>query len=115
MQGRHAILRAVPSTTSAPSPESAAALRLELSGSWPRAVRGQAEAAALQPLDALLLAWLIVEGPTPRERLAQLLWPGSELQAARNALRQRLFRLRRQCGTPMVTGAGVIISASRVT
>lgn len=40
--------------------------------------------------DALLLAWLAVEGPTPRARLASLLWPASTDDAARNALRQRL-------------------------
>jgi len=34
-----------------------------------------------------LLAWLALEGPTPRGRLAQLLWPQSAADAARNALR----------------------------
>jgi hypothetical protein len=43
--------------------------------------------------DAALLAWLAVEGPTPRERLARLLWPESDDATARNALRQRIFDL----------------------
>jgi hypothetical protein len=33
---------------------------------------------ALAPRDAALLAWLALEGPTPRSRLAELLWPESE-------------------------------------
>jgi DNA-binding SARP family transcriptional activator len=53
---------------------------------------------ALAPRDAALLAWLALEGPTPRARLAELLWPDSEPIAARNNLRQRLFKLNRQCG-----------------
>ena len=46
----------------------------------------------LAPRDALLAAWLAIEGPTPRARLAALLWPEAEPGAARNALRQRLFQ-----------------------
>ena len=53
---------------------------------------------ALAPRDAALLAWLALEGPTPRSRLAELLWPGSEPDAARNTLRQRLFHLKKHCG-----------------
>jgi DNA-binding SARP family transcriptional activator len=53
---------------------------------------------ALAPRDAALLAWLALEGPTPRARLAELLWPGSEPDAARNTLRQRLFHLKKHCG-----------------
>lgn len=52
---------------------------------------------ALAPRDAALLAWLALEGPTPRARLAELLWPGSEPEAARNTLRQRLFHLKKHC------------------
>ncbi len=58
---------------------------------------------ALAPRDAALLAWLAIEGPTPRARLAELLWPGSEPEAARNTLRQRLFHLKKHCGT-LVSG-----------
>ncbi len=50
---------------------------------------------ALAPRDAALLAWLALEGPTPRARLAALLWPTSEPEAARNTLRQRLFHLKK--------------------
>jgi DNA-binding SARP family transcriptional activator len=99
------------SATQASAPDSSGSRQLELAGAWPRALNGAGEASALQPPDALLLAWLIVEGPTPRERLAQLLWPNSEPHTARNALRQRLFRLRRQCGVQVVTGTDVLALA----
>lgn len=59
---------------------------------------------ALPWRDAALLAWLAVEGPTPRARLAALLWPGAGVEAARNSLRQRLFKLRRLAGTELVAG-----------
>jgi DNA-binding SARP family transcriptional activator/energy-coupling factor transporter ATP-binding protein EcfA2 len=64
--------------------------------------------------DALLLAWLALEGATSRERLATLLWPGSEAEAARNAMRQRLFRLRKQLGRDAVTGAATLTLAPGV-
>jgi len=64
--------------------------------------------------DALMLAWLALEGPTPRERLAALLWPDSSAEAARNALRQRLFRLRRQSGTDLVVGSTTLTLADGV-
>ena len=68
----------------------------------------------LAPPDALLLAWLALEGPTPRERLAALLWPDSSGDAARNALRQRLFRLRKQVGVDVVTGSTTLALAPGV-
>ena len=55
--------------------------------------------------DAALLAWLAIEGPTPRARVAQLLWPDHDDDAARNSLRQRLFQLRRQTGAELVSGS----------
>jgi DNA-binding SARP family transcriptional activator/tetratricopeptide (TPR) repeat protein len=64
----------------------------------PRVVVPGRAPAALAPRDAALLAWLALEGPTPRARLARLLWPESSVEAARNALRQRLFQLKRQFG-----------------
>ncbi|MEQ1683146.1 MAG: AAA family ATPase [Burkholderiaceae bacterium] len=69
---------------------------------------------ALAPRDAALLAWLALEGPTPRTRLAQLLWPDSESEAARNTLRQRLFQLRRQFGEALVVGSSTLALAEGV-
>jgi DNA-binding SARP family transcriptional activator len=58
----------------------------------------------LEPKDALLLAYLAVEGPTPRGRLAALLWPGVDEERARGNLRQRLLRLKRTTGVELVAG-----------
>ncbi|HEX3142234.1 MAG TPA: hypothetical protein VHQ87_19405, partial [Rhizobacter sp.] len=68
----------------------------------------------LGPRDGALLAWLALEGPTPRARLAQLLWPESEPEAARNALRQRLFHLRRAAGTDLVVGSHTLALAEGI-
>ncbi|MCB1997648.1 MAG: AAA family ATPase, partial [Rhodoferax sp.] len=69
----------------------------------------------LAPRDALLAAWLAIEGPTPRARLAALLWPEAEPGAARNALRQRLFQLRRQLGFALVEGEATLALAAGTT
>jgi DNA-binding SARP family transcriptional activator len=100
--GAGAILRAVPDPT----------VRLELTGA-PRAHAG-GRSVELMLHDALLLAWLVLEGPTSRERLAALLWPASSADAARNALRQRLFRLRRTLGCDAVAGAALLALADGV-
>ncbi|TXC66780.1 hypothetical protein FSC37_16115 [Piscinibacter aquaticus] len=58
--------------------------------------------------------WLAIEGPTPRARPAQLLWPDSAPQAARNALRQRLFQLKKLAGIDLVAGQDVLTLADGV-
>lgn len=61
----------------------------------------------LAPRDAALLALLAVDGPTARDRVAAWLWPDAKTQSHANlSLRQRLFRLRRECGHALVE-AGV--------
>ncbi|MDE2371766.1 MAG: AAA family ATPase [Burkholderiales bacterium] len=89
-----------------------ATIQLELLAA-PRARCG-ARAAALAAGDALLLAWLALEGPTSRERAAQLIWPASDAASARNALRQRLFRLRKQLGADAVSGSATLALADGV-
>lgn len=69
----------------------------------------------LAHLDAALLTWLVLQGPTPRPRLATLLWPQAEVEAARNALRQRLFQLRRQVGPDLLEGSTVLRLQEGVT
>ena len=59
----------------------------------------------LEAKDALLFAWLALEGPTPRAKLAALLWPEADSEHARAALRQRLARLKRNLGFEPI-GAG---------
>ena len=83
------------------------AMQLRLATS-PCIVHEDASETALNLRDAVLLAWLALEGPTARTRLAVLLWPGSTPDVAGNALRQRLFQLRRQLGVELVSGHAVL-------
>ena len=85
-----------------------AACRLSLADSIPRLLGPTGRSVLLAAPDAVLLAWLALEGPTPRERLAELLWPDQDSPSARNALRQRLFRLRRASDHPLVAGSTVL-------
>jgi DNA-binding SARP family transcriptional activator len=88
-------------------------MRLQLAVS-PCVLRPQGAPLPLAPRDAALLAWLALEGPTPRTRLAQLLWPASSPDAARNNLRQRLFQLRKQAGADLATGPVLLALAGGV-
>ncbi len=63
---------------------------------------------ALSAREAALLAWLHLEGPTARGRIAGLLWPaGTEAQARAN-LRQTLARLKRAAGALVAEDGGVL-------
>ena len=77
----------------------------------PAAVLADGRALPLAPRDAALLAWLALDGPTPRNRLAALLWPHSSDEAARNSLRQRLFHLRKQLAADLVSGSATLALA----
>ena len=102
--------------SAAPEPAEPAdpAERITLRLTGAPAVQVQAQDHLLAAPDALLLAWLALEGPTARERLAALLWPDSSPEAARNALRQRLFRLRKQLGCEAVSGSTALALAAGV-
>jgi DNA-binding SARP family transcriptional activator len=89
-------------------------VQLNLSAS-PQFVSASGERVTLAARDGALLAWLALEGPTPRLRIAQLLWPESDTGAARNALRQRLHHLRKQCGVVLVEGQAVLALHGDVT
>lgn len=80
----------------------------------PRVTGPDGATVPLAPRDAALLAWLALEGPTARTRLAGLLWPDSDAEAARNALRQRLFQLRRLLGQTLVSGNATLALAPGV-
>jgi DNA-binding SARP family transcriptional activator len=69
---------------------------------------------ALNERDAALLALLAVAGPQPRARASEWLWPGAGEETARNRLRQRLFKLRRLCGHPVVEGQAMLVLAAAV-
>lgn len=66
-----------------------------------------AASGGVQPLErkvAGLLAVLALDGQTGRSTLAGLLWPDSVETAARNNLRQTLYRLRVQAGQALIGG-----------
>ena len=87
--------------------------RLQLAAS-PCYVGVDGSVAALAPRDAALLAWLVLEGPTPRAQVAALLWPAGDAEAARNTLRQRLFQLRKSLGMELVVGSATLSLARGV-
>ncbi len=71
----------------------------------------QIQTRQLRPVErktAGILAYLTLEGPTPRSRLAGLLWPGSSEATARNNLAQALRRLKQATGAELVRGADVL-------
>jgi DNA-binding SARP family transcriptional activator len=69
---------------------------------------------ALAAREAALLAWLHLEGPTPRARLAALLWPSGDESRGRTNLRQTLARLRRAAGEVLAEDDGVLALAAGV-
>lgn len=69
----------------------------------------------LSAREAALLAWLHLEGPSPRARLAGLLWPGGVESQARANLRQTLVRLKRSAGELLSESGGVLHLAVGVT
>lgn len=62
----------------------------------------------LSAREAGLLAWLQIEGPTARARIAGLLWPGGTEAQARANLRQTLARLRRTAGALVAEADGLL-------
>ena len=93
------------------SPASSA-VQLRLAGTLRVECGGQER--PLAPQDAALLAWLALEGATPRARLAQLLWPDKAPDAARNSLRQRLFQLRKSLGVELIAGSATLSLAAGI-
>ena len=77
-------------------------------------LHGAGQVLALEPRDALLLAYLALVGPTPRKTLANLLWPDVDEARAGANLRQRLFRLRKALGFDLLQGTLVASLAAQV-
>jgi DNA-binding SARP family transcriptional activator len=82
-------------------------VRLQLHGAAAWRV-GEGAAHPLERKHAALLAWLWLEGPTSRSRLAGLLWPEATEERARGNLRQRLLKLRQEAGELLDDQAGVL-------
>ncbi len=70
---------------------------------------------ALDRVQAAVIAWLAVHGPTPRSRLAGLLWPEASEERARGNLRQRLSKLRLAAGEVVGDERGLLALASGTT
>jgi len=98
----------------APALPNASIVQLSLSRS-PTVQLPSGKVLGLALRDAALLAWLAIEGPTTRARLASLLWSESDGESARNALRQRLFQMRRHTGVELVAGQALMSLADGVT
>jgi len=94
-------------------PRDDAPLQLQLHGDV-RALRPGAAPLPLERKHAALLAYLWREGPTPRARLAGLLWPEVGDDRARSNLRQRLLKLRQHVGALVVDAGGQLSLAPTV-
>lgn len=85
-----------------PETDEAPPIALQLLGA-PQWRRLDGAGGTLAPRDAALLALLAIDGQVARDRLAAWLWPEATSQGRANlSLRQRLHRLRRDCGHPLV-------------
>ena len=96
----------MPAASTPPTHPPAIGLRLHGSTGWRQGASGP-----WQPLErkhAALLAWLWLEGATPRSRLAGLLWPDVAEDRARGNLRQRLLKLRQDAGALVVDRSGML-------
>ncbi|RVT52238.1 BTAD domain-containing putative transcriptional regulator [Rubrivivax albus] len=90
----------MPGSPTAPPPSDE--IRITLLGT-PQWARDDGPPRPLAPRDAALLALLAIDGSVARDRAAAWLWPDAVSQAHANlSLRQRLFRLRRECGHALV-------------
>ncbi len=81
----------------------------------PQVVGADGGSVPLIARDAALLALLAIDGPTARSRAIELLWPDEpDAAKARNALRQRLFRLRHAAAAELVASDELLTLAPGV-
>src|ERR1700741_2394062 len=78
--------------------------RLRLRGS-PTCALDETSVIELEAKDALLLAFLAIEGPTARAVIAERLWPDADAERARGNLRARLMRMKQRVGFELM-GSG---------
>jgi DNA-binding SARP family transcriptional activator len=90
----------------------ASAARLRLLGD-PAVLLTDGRVRALEPRAAGLLALVALEPGVTRARAAALLWPDSD--NPRQALRQQIYRFRRDCGTALVEGDDALFIAEAVS
>jgi len=87
--------------------------QLRLAGA-PTLQRPDGSCCLLDRHGALLAARLVLDGPQPRNGLAAWLWPDLPVARALANLRQRLLRLRQQCGIDLLQGARLLELAPEV-
>jgi len=61
-----------------------------------------------------MLAVIALSGPVKADHLAAMLWPTAAARQADTSLRQRLFRLRRRAGMPLVESGALLRLAQGV-
>lgn len=83
------------------APSSESALLKLLGGA---SFEGESKIPRLERKTAGLVAYLALEGPTGRSRVAGLLWPSSKEATARNNLAQTIRRLRAASGMALIEG-----------
>lgn len=81
-------------------------MRLRLLGAPQLCVDGRV--LALSAKDAALLCLAVRAGPIRSERVAALLWPQASAHQADTNLRQRLYRLRRDTGAPLLASGKLL-------
>ncbi len=97
-----------------PHPPPEPGLRLQLLRN-PQLLWPDGRALPLSANDAALLALLAIDGATSRDRVIALLWADEDdASRARNALRQRLFRLRRLADSDIVNAGELLALAPGV-
>src|SRR5262245_28760585 len=69
----------------------------------------------LEAKDALLLAFLAIEGQTARAAIAERLWPDADSERARGNLRARLLRLKQRAGAELISSGPHAALADGVT
>jgi DNA-binding SARP family transcriptional activator len=92
----------------------AEAVRLKLTGTPSLVAASTSDPQPLTANDAALLALLAADGPQPRTALASMLWPDKDAATAATNLRQRLHRLKRVAGAPVVVGERTLALAASV-
>ena len=65
-----------------------------------------------QHISSALLVYLALEREATREQLARVFWPDEEVESARHALRQALYRLRHAAGDGLVEDTGDVLRFS---
>ena len=96
-------------TVAAPAcPAAGVAWQLRLLGQPALIEKAAGREIALRPKDAALMAVVALAGPIKADHVAAMLWPEASAKQADASLRQRLFRLRRDTATTLVSSGALL-------